>query len=181
MDRVVRATLVAAVLFTAACGPAFKERRTPSGEYCSDMPILPAGTDPEREYHRLEPIQSEAKARTEAERLESLRKAACKVGGDAVIEAVNEEVRADNSQYATVSSGTAVLWMRHANATPKPLPVRAKKPAAEPAADASADPAASAAPNAAPSPAPSAVPSAVPADAKSAKPAAGKPPKTAKK
>jgi hypothetical protein len=149
MHRVRCATVGAVVvIFGAACGPAFKERRTPSGEYCSDMPILPAGTDPDREYHRLEPIQSEAKARTEAQRLESLRKAACKVGGDAVIEAVNEEVRADNAQYATVSSGTAVLWMRHAIGTPKPLPVRAKKSQTDPAADASADPAATAAPSA---------------------------------
>jgi hypothetical protein len=166
MHRISRATVGAVVVvFGAACGPAFKERRTPSGEFCSDMPILPAGTDPEREYHRLEPIQSEAKARTEAERLESLRKAACKVGGDAVIEAVNEEVRNDNASYATVSSGTAVLWMRHATGTPKPLPARAKKPPAEPAAEASADPAATAAPNA----------------SASASTAPGRPPKTAKK
>jgi hypothetical protein len=166
MHRISCATVGAVVvLFGAACGPAFKERRTPSGEYCSDMPILPAGTDPDHEYHRLEPIQSEAKARTEAERLESLRKAACRVGGDAVIEAVNEEVRADNAQYATVSSGTAVLWMRHTTGTPKPLPVRARKSPTEPAAEASADPAATAAPSA----------------SASASTAPGKPTKSAKK
>jgi hypothetical protein len=174
MSRVTRATLLAAA-FSTACGPAFKERRTPSGEFCSDMPILPAGTDPDHEYHRLEPIHSDAKARTEAERLESLRKAACKVGADAVIEAVNEEIRSDNAQYATVSSGTAVLWMRHPVGAPKPLPVHAKKAAPEPAADASAEPMASASPTAAPSAPPP------PPDAKSAKAPAGKPPRSAKK
>ena len=115
MKRALLAVVVA-MLPAAACGPSFKDRRTPSGDFCSDMAVVPAGQEPDREYHRLQPIQSDPKAKTEAERLESLRKAACNVGADAVIEAVNEEVRGDNAQYGMVSSGTAVLWLHRAEA-----------------------------------------------------------------
>lgn len=166
MDRLLLAAAVLAALASASCGPSFKEKRTPSGDFCSDMPIIPAGQEADREYHRLQPIQSDTKARTEAERLESLRKAACNVGADAVIEAVNEEVRGENAQYTMVSSGTAVLWLRRASGETKPLTIGVKKaPAAEVAPE--------------PPPAPTADPSASPdaGPAKSAKPAAGKPPK----
>ncbi len=142
-------------MLPAACA-SFKDRRTPSGDFCSDMAVVPAGQEPDREYHRLQPIQSDPKARTEAERLESLRKAACNVGADAVIEAVNEEVRGDNAQYGTVSSGTAVIWLHHetphnVGPTPmgptpiggRPAPVAAPGPApvAAPAPDTAAPPA----------------------------------------
>jgi hypothetical protein len=121
MKRALLALVVAATLpAAAACGPSFKDRRTPSGDFCSDMAVVPAGQEPDREYHRLQPIQSDPKAKTEAERLESLRKAACNVGADAVIEAVNEEVRGENAQYGTVSSGTAVIWLHHADAATRP-------------------------------------------------------------
>ncbi|MFS8068375.1 MAG: hypothetical protein ACMG6S_18615, partial [Byssovorax sp.] len=111
MRRLLLVALVAPLVVGAACA-SFKDKRTPSGEFCSDMLVIPAGQDADSEYHRLQPISSDPKARTEAERLESLRKAACSVGGDAVIEAVNEEVRAENATYATVSSGTAIIWLR---------------------------------------------------------------------
>jgi hypothetical protein len=153
------AALVALLPFACV---SFKDKRTPSGDFCSDMSVVPAGTEVDREYHRLQPIQSDPKARTEAERLESLRKAACNVGADAVIEAVNEEVRGDSSAYTMVSSGTAVIWLRHANADLKPLSLTTKK---------TADPAPSAAPTADPTASPSASASAAP----SAKPGAGKP------
>lgn len=143
MDRLLCAAVIAALL-PIGCGPAFKDRRTPSGEFCSDMPIIPAGQEPDREYHRLQPIQSDPKTRTEAERLESLRKVACKVGADAVIEAVNEEVRGDNAQYQMISSGTAIIWLRRSGpseaklttVTPKkPTPI-GEPPAPEPSATA---------------------------------------------
>lgn len=160
MDRALLSVVLAA-LCCASCSPAFKDKRTPSGDYCSDMPIIPAGQDTDREYHRLQPITSDPSARTEAERLESLRKVACKVGADAVIEAVNEEVRGDNASYSTVSSGTAVLWIhRSSPAEPKAEPVAPRKPV----------PISPPAP-----PAPTQEPAAAPA--KSAKPAAGKPSK----
>jgi hypothetical protein len=165
MDRLLLAAALLVALAPVACGPSFKERRTPSGDFCSDMPIIPAGQEADREFHRLGPIQSDTKTRTEAERLESLRKAACVVGADAVIEAVNEEVRAENAQYATVSSGTAVLWLRRTDGVVKPLSIMTKKA-----------PPPEVAPDTAPTPEPSAVPD-TPPPAKSAKPAAGKPPK----
>jgi hypothetical protein len=176
MDRFL-ITVALAALISAGCGPAFKDRRTPSGDFCSDMPIIPAGQDVDREYHRLQPIQSDPKAHTEAERLESLRKVACSVSADAVIEAVNEEVRGDNAQYGMVSSGTAVIWLRRGSDL-KPLPMAgstggaAKKPAAGP------DTTTAAAPDAAPSAAPTASASAnaSSAPAKTAKPVSGKPP-----
>jgi hypothetical protein len=184
MDRFLLALALAALL-SAGCGPAFKDRRTPSGDFCSDMAIIPAGQDVDREYHRLQPIQSDPKAKTEAERLESLRKVACGVGADAVIEAVNEEVRGDNAQYGMVSSGTAVIWLRRGSDI-RPAPMAGsmgggpKKSQPQPAADATPAPSADATVAAA---APSADPTATPAAAKSAKPAAGKapPPKSGPK
>src|SRR5678809_1104337 len=101
-----------ALLLATSCTADFKNRRTPSGDFCSDMFVIPAGEEPNLEYHRLQPVQSDIQAHTEAERLESLRKAACLVGADAVIEAVNEEVRNDAAQFVLVSSGTAVVWVR---------------------------------------------------------------------
>lgn len=75
------------------------------------MPVVPAGTEPDREYHRLIPVASPPEAsKTEAERLYALRKAACRAGGDAVIEAVNEEVRGADGAYGVIASGTAVVW-----------------------------------------------------------------------
>lgn len=147
MDRFPLAAALT-VLLVAGCAVAFKDRRTPSGDFCSDMPVVPAGQDVDREYHRLQPISSDQKARTEAERLESLRKAACIVGADAVIEAVNEEVRADNATYITVSSGTAIIWLRRtAESVPTPLKITPHK---KPGPEASAEPAPSEEPPAAP-------------------------------
>ncbi len=126
MRRLLFVALLAPIVAGAACA-SFKDKRTPSGEFCSDMQVVPAGQDPDGEYHRLQPISSDPKARTEAERLESLRKAACAVGGDAVIEAVNEEVRAENATYATVSSGTAIIWLRsRGNSGSKPITLPSK-------------------------------------------------------
>jgi hypothetical protein len=171
MNRLALAAVCAALLPAVACA-SFKDLRTPSGDFCSDMPIVPAGQEPDREYHRLQPITSDTKARTEAERLESLRKVACKAGADAVIEAVNEEVRGDNAQYQMVSSGTAVIWLHRAGAAEhggKLLSVTTtKKPADPPPPPAEPPP-----------PAPSAEPTAAPA--KSATPAAGKPAKPGKR
>jgi hypothetical protein len=143
MKRVLLTAATGAVFFAAcASQPKFQDMRTPSGGFCSDMDVFPAGTAPEVEYHRLEPIHSEYTARTEAERLESLRKAACKVGADAVIEAANEEVRPkDATTFVTVASGTAITWIRHTETTAKPLelrdgrPLSPKKPEPEPTAE----------------------------------------------
>jgi hypothetical protein len=170
MDRVLLA-IALAVATSAGCGPSFKEKRTPSGDFCSDMPIIPAGQEPDREYHRLQPIQSDPKTRTEAERLESLRKAACAVNADAVIEAVNEEVRGDSAQYTMVSSGTAVLWLRpQGGSEPKQLTILApRKPTPVGAA---AD---------APPPPPDATAAPAPDTSKSAKPAGLKPPRPGSK
>lgn len=165
MDRLLLAAF--GLLTCVSSCASFKDKRTPSGEFCSDMAIIPAGQEPDREYHRLQPIQSDPKTRTEAERLESLRKVACGVGADAVIEAVNEEVRGDNAQYQMVSSGTAVIWLRRSSAEApamKSLPGKKPTPIGEPAATAE--------PVAAPEP----PPTAAPAPAKSGKPGAGKPP-----
>lgn len=127
------------------------------------MQVLPAGTVPDREYHRLQPITSDPESRTEAERLESLRRAACEVGADAVIEAVNEEIRTSEAVYATVSSGTAVVWVRRPTTETKPFatyPGHAAKPAATETAETEAPP---------PAEAPSAAPTAAPATSGTAK------------
>jgi outer membrane biosynthesis protein TonB len=171
MKRVLLTAATGAVLFVAcASQPKFQDMRTPSGEFCSDMIVYPAGQAPEVEYHRLEPIHSEYTARTEAERLESLRKAACKVGADAVIEAANEEVRPkDASTFVTVASGTAITWIRHTDTQAKPIELRDGRPLTtkktEPEPEATAEP-----PKAEPEPAPAAKTAPPPASATSKQP-----------
>ncbi|AUX22607.1 hypothetical protein SOCEGT47_031110 [Sorangium cellulosum] len=143
MQRLLLAAALGAALISA-CSTPFRDRRTPSGEFCSDMHVVPAGQMPDREYHRLQPIASDPEARTEAERLESLRKAACAIGGDAVIEAVNEEIRTEDGRYATVASGTAVMWVRRTEGEAKPLtlhPTTEKPAEPAPAAEPEAPPA----------------------------------------
>lgn len=154
------------VTLLAACVPSFQNRRTPSGDFCSDMPVLPAGQAPDREYHRLRPVSSDPETHTEAERLESLRKAACSAGADGVIEAANEEIRLANATYATVSSGTAITWIRHGETEFKPLKSYPTNGGAKPAA---AAPAAAAAPE----PEPAAAPEPEPPPVASSKPVAG--------
>ncbi|WP_437282335.1 hypothetical protein WME90_17710 [Sorangium sp. So ce375] len=135
MQRLLLSAALGAALI-AGCSTPFRDKRTPSGEFCSDMYVVPAGQLPDREYHRLQPIASDPTARTEAERLESLRKAACMVGGDAVIEAVNEEIRTEDGRYASVASGTAVIWVRRTEGEAKPLTLHPVAPSAESAAPA---------------------------------------------
>lgn len=205
MQRLLLAAALGAALI-AGCSTAFRDKRTPSGEFCSDMHVVPAGQLPDREYHRLQPIASDPEARTEAERLESLRKAACAVGGDAVIEAVNEEIRTEDGRYASVASGTAVIWVRRTDGEAKPLTLHpANKPAesaappepeappadpAEPASDepyedtpapaASAPPAKPGKPGSKPSPASSAKPSSPTPPASATPPSSPTPPSSAK-
>jgi hypothetical protein len=129
MHRILLTTAIgASLLAVVACAAPFRERRTPSGEFCSDMAVIPAGQEPPREYHRLQPIASDPEARTEAERLESLRKAGCEAGADGVIEAVNEEIRTENGNWATVASGTAVTWVLRGTGS-KPLTTHGPPPA----------------------------------------------------
>ena len=68
MRRLLLVALVAPLVVGAACA-SFKDKRTPSGEFCSDMLVIPAGQEADSEYHRLQPISSDPKTRTEAERL----------------------------------------------------------------------------------------------------------------
>ncbi len=118
-------------LLAPACVP-FKDMRTRSGGWCTDMPIFPAGQTPDKPFHRLQPVASALKPLTEAERLESLRREACKIGADAVIEAVNET--AQNSDHVTLerSSGYAVVWTA-APTAPTPVRVSPPSPIATPA------------------------------------------------
>ncbi len=105
-----RPFLVAAVAL-AGCAPNFANQRTPSGDFCADMQIIPNGTNPERPYHRLGPVVTAPGDQVEAQRLEALRRAACRLGADAVIEAQNEE-RSDAGRSYVVSEGTAVVWTK---------------------------------------------------------------------
>ncbi|WP_438030051.1 hypothetical protein [Sorangium sp. So ce233] len=192
MQRLLLAAVLGAALI-AGCSTPFRDRRTPSGEFCSDMHVVPAGQLPDREYHRLQPIASDPEARTEAERLESLRKAACAVGGDAVIEAVNEEIRTEDGRYASVASGTAVIWVRRTDGEAKPLtfhpttkpaesapPAEPEAPPADPAAPASDEPYEDTpAPAASAPPAKPGKPGSKPSPASSAKPSSPTPPASA--
>lgn len=165
MHRRLLLTVLLTTPLLTDCG-SFQDKRTPSGDFCSDMPVLPAGQVPDREYHRLQPVQSDPECRTEAERLESLRKAACKAGADGVIEAANEEVRQSNAGYALISSGTAVTWVRHTTNDAKPIAAYPTHAGGSPSATPSDEPDAPPVPDE-PSTASSATP------AKSGQPSAG--------
>src|SRR5438128_5539866 len=116
-----RFVLVAAPLLGGCAQVPFEKRTTPSGDPCTDMPIIPGGHAVDRPYHRLGPIASDPKATTEAERLWSLRQIACEKKADAVIEATNEEVRVpEGTGYLTRASGTAIVWTQ-APARPRPV------------------------------------------------------------
>src|SRR5262245_30745317 len=139
-------SLVSLALLVAGCAPSFEKALTPSGDPCTDMPILSNGQTVEREYHRMGPVKSALKCTTDAERVESLRREACKRGADAVIEATVEEERQSDNSRVQRASGTAVTW-RRAPAPSTPLggthaPAAAPAPAAPvatpdaPAADA---------------------------------------------
>lgn len=117
------AAVVLLATLAVSCRTPFRDKRTPSGGFCTDMPVYPAGQEPDREYHRLGPIASSAEARTEAERLESLRKAACDSGADAVMEAVNEELRTEQATFVIVASGTGIMWVRHEGVDQRPITV----------------------------------------------------------
>lgn len=124
----------ALVAVYAACAPKpipFHQMRTPSGDFCSDMPIHAGRDQPDKEFHRLGPVKSGANFKTVAERLESLRKAACEAEADAVIEASEDEVRQVDGTYGKVASGTAVIWTRRVDEEGRPLglgSVTGKKP-----------------------------------------------------
>lgn len=140
----------ALVAVYAACAQPtpFHQLRTPSGDFCSDMPIYAGKDQPEREFHRIGPVKSAAKLNSPAERLESLRKAACAAGADAIVEAAEAEETQLDATHSLVASGTGVIWTRRPDTEARPLglgSVSGKKPEGEfkePAPEASAkDPA----------------------------------------
>jgi hypothetical protein len=126
-------------LLVSGCAASFATALTPSGEPCSDMPILSSEQKVDREYHRIGPVKSDRHASTEAERLESLRRDACRKGADAIIEASNEDARLPDNSHILLSSGTAVTWRR---APAKPTPLGATSPSTTPAPATASAPAA---------------------------------------
>lgn len=148
-------TVGAATLGLGACAPSFENARTPSGQYCSDMPIyLNNQPDPDKPFHRIKPIATPLIQLTAPERLEALRKEACKLGGDAVINAGDEDAQTTDHIVIVRASGYAVRWTgpiirsisSHGSSgsnsigassgigssTPAPPPPAAPAPAAEP-------------------------------------------------
>lgn len=94
-----------------ACAPSFENARTPSGQYCTDMPIyLNNQPEPDRPFHRLKPIATPMAQLTAPERLEALRRATCDLGGDAVINAGDEEAQTTDHIVIVRASGYAVRW-----------------------------------------------------------------------
>jgi hypothetical protein len=134
---------LAFLLLLGGCGPAFHKALTPSGEPCADMPVMVPGDTVDKPYHRIGPVKSAMECTTEAERLESLRRVACKEGADAIIEARNEESRLPDNRFVTLASGTAIVFTRARTAAPplnsshapvaKPTPAPALAPSPAPA------------------------------------------------
>lgn len=134
--RTVAALLLAAPL--GACAPVFEKALTPSGDPCPDIPIYGVGQTVDRAYHRKGPIASSLQASTDPERLESLRREACRVGADAVIEAGNEDAKLpDGTGYVTRATGTAVIWRRMPGGF---RPIQSLQKAPPPAAEAAPAP-----------------------------------------
>src|SRR5690242_861960 len=102
----------------AGCAPAFHDAKTPSWQWCSDMPVVLNGqADPERPFHRIKPISTPIKSLTAPERLEALRVEACKLGGDAVINAGDEETQTPDHTIVVRASGYAIRWTNIASKT----------------------------------------------------------------
>ena len=133
----------AASLQLLACAVPWQQVKTPSGIFCSDMPIVPANEKPDRPVHRLGPVASAPECRTEAERLQSLRQIACGMKADAIVEAVNEETKQADKSYLTVSSGTAIQWVA---ATPAATSPTSNAESTQPTSATSATPATAASP-----------------------------------
>jgi hypothetical protein len=97
----------------AGCAANFQEARTPSGDFCAEMPILVAGQDPGRPYQRVGLVTSGEGIPDDAHRLEALRRAACKLGADAVIEAASQQRGVGpDGKARLVSEGFAVVWAK---------------------------------------------------------------------
>lgn len=73
------------------CAP-FYQARAPAGGMCSDMPVLEERDPASEKYHRIGPISSDPLATTLPVREESLRRAACAKGADAVIDVTRHDV-----------------------------------------------------------------------------------------
>ncbi len=116
--------IVASVALYTACAAKpipFHQMQTPSGDFCSDMPIFSGMTQPDREFHRIGPVKSKPNLKSPAERLESLRKAACEAGADAIVEAAEAEETQIDATHSLVASGTGVIWTRRPDTEARPL------------------------------------------------------------
>jgi len=129
--------IVASVALYTACAAKpipFHQMRTPSGDFCSDMPIFSGTTQPDREFHRIGPVKSLPNLKSPAERLESLRKAACDAGADGIVEGAEAEETQIDATHSLVASGTGVIWTRRPDTEARPLGLGAvteKKPDSE--------------------------------------------------
>jgi hypothetical protein len=107
---------LAALMLTGCAGlfaDHFYDAVTPSGVHCSDMPVVPSGSAVDREFHRLKPVKSGWDAVTETERIESIRRKACAVGADGVIETVADEHRDPKTgMFVTLIDGVSFRFLR---------------------------------------------------------------------
>ncbi|HLK13231.1 MAG TPA: hypothetical protein VKT78_00365 [Fimbriimonadaceae bacterium] len=105
-----RATALVAVL-SAGCGASFYKAVTPSGGLCADMPVIVWGKEIPPSVHRLGAVASDLKCETNTERFESLRRKACDLGADAVIEVTADEVHTPTRNIIRID-GMAVRYDR---------------------------------------------------------------------
>ena len=85
------------------------------------MPLVPFGRDDMiqgRTITRLGPVASSLSAETPAERIDSIRRAACDAGADAVVEVLQQEVILPTRKTIRLS-GSAAKFLR-SSATIKP-------------------------------------------------------------
>lgn len=91
----------------------FEAKKTPSGEFCSDMKVIFNGEhEPDRAFHRLKTVRTQLIETTAPERLQLLREVACETKGDAVIDAGDYEGVAPDGKRVKFLAGTVIQWTK---------------------------------------------------------------------
>lgn len=89
----------------------FEAKKTPSGEFCSDMKVIFNGEhEPDRPFHRLKTIRTSLIETTAPERLQLMREVACDAKGDAVIDAGDYEGVSQDGKRVKFLAGTVIQW-----------------------------------------------------------------------
>ena len=112
MLKLVTFSLALSLTGCALFEPNFYKARSPAGVFCSDMAVIPNAQRLDRPFHRLAAVASAPTAQGELERLESIRRAACRVKADAIVEVtVSDDAKTSDGRYYTRIQGFSAVWL----------------------------------------------------------------------